>query len=151
MPRQVLSPNEIDALEKKMRSEEVLPLHFFNSRTNDGDLTTAAGGFSNFEADKDYAIVGVSMDAASFGVTTPLRGLCILSFSEAHVHTVARKQGDVILQMGFVISNSKFSNMVGNNVYLDRGRTIYAHLHNESATGSSFCNICVYLRPIYKQ
>ena len=151
MPRNVLTPAEVDILEKRLRAEEVVPLTFFGSLTNAGNLTDADGDFASFQADKDYAIVAVTISAMIFSVTTALRGIALVSFSSTHNHTAAALQGDEIATLLFSGDKTYYTNFGGRNVYVEKNRTIYAHLHNESATGSSACKIQVFMLPVYKQ
>lgn len=151
MARQVLTKEEIDAQEKLLRTRETVPLKFFGSRANDGNLTTAGGGFASFTADKDYAILGVFMSAMIFSVTTPLTALVALTRRDVHDHTASVTQGDDIAIMVFERQLVGFTVLGWGNVYLDKGQSIFAHLHSNSATGSSACTIVAYLQPTYKQ
>lgn len=151
MPRQVLTQKEIDKFEKELRQYEIEPLTFYQSRANDGDLVTAGGLMGTFIADKDYVIKSVTISAAADQVTTPLPGLCLLTRRSTHVHTVAVNQGEEIAAMAFKSEAGMVFPFNAGNVYLDKGKSLFGHLHNSSADGNSTAKITVYLIPTYKQ
>lgn len=152
---------QIQAFSKALKEGDEQTFSLVYTGANPASFSNAA--FASLQAAYSFAIIGISMSAAYTEPTTIKRSLLVLTKSSGHDHypSAGLVSGVDLARMVFSSAGQKTENLGGapggpsglerSCIFIEKGVTIYGHLHSNSVGGDMDVEISLKVLPIGDQ